>query len=328
MRGSKVLIEHGTAQISDAHKVGIIGRNGCGKSSLFAAILGDLAPELGSINVPKNIKIAYVEQQTPALDISALDYVMQGDKEVMRLFEDKKNALENGNGEKAALIEDDLGIAGAWTLKPRSEELLHGLGFSQKEIFHAVKEFSGGWRMRLNLARALILNSDLLLLDEPTNDLDIVTLQVLEEYLQHFKGCVIVVSHDRYFMDKVVDHLLVFRGGGDIRDFPGNYSDYREWKQTKAEHDKKLVAKPKEEPVRRVRSDEKRRMTFKERKEFEALEVEIAALEEEKKVIEEALCSGTLGVDELVEKSKRLPVLNEELDEKSMRWLELSEIEG
>ena len=161
----------------------------------------------------------------------------------------------------------------------------------------------------------------------PTNDLDIVTLQVLEEYLQNFKGCVIVVSHDRYFMDKVVDHLLVFNGQGDIRDFPGNYSDYRDWKDSKLSHEKE-AAKPKEEKVQKVRLNDKRRMSFKERKEFEQLEKDIAALEEEKKSIEEALCSGTLSVDELTEKSKRLPLLNDEIDEKTMRWMELSEIEG
>ena len=171
-------------------------------------------------------------------------------------------------------------------------------------------------------------NPNFLVLDEPTNDLDIVTLQVLEEYLQNFKGCVIVVSHDRYFMDKVVDHLLVFKGQGDIRDFPGNYSDYRDWKLTREEVEKEK-AKPKEEKTQRVRpSGGKRKMTFKEKQEFETLEKDIALLEAEKKTIEEALCSGTLSVDELTEKSKRLPLLEEELDEKTFRWLELSEIEG
>ena len=170
-------------------------------------------------------------------------------------------------------------------------------------------------------------NPNFLVLDEPTNDLDIVTLQVLEEYLQNFKGCVIVVSHDRYFMDKVVDHLLVFKGQGDIRDFPGNYSNYREWKLAKAEHDKE-AAKPKEEKTQKVRMNDKRKLTYKEKQEFEQLEKDIAGLEAEKKGIEEALCSGTLSVEELTEKSKRLPELENELDEKTMRWLELSEIEG
>jgi ATP-binding cassette subfamily F protein uup len=170
-------------------------------------------------------------------------------------------------------------------------------------------------------------NPNFLVLDEPTNDLDIVTLQVLEEYLRQFKGCVIVVSHDRYFMDKVVDHLLVFNGQGDIRDFPGNYTDYRDWREARDRHNREQE-KAKEEKTARVRLNDKRKLSFKERKEMEQLEADIAALEAEKADIETALCSGTLSVDELTEKSKRLPVLGEELDEKTMRWLELSEIEG
>ena len=172
-------------------------------------------------------------------------------------------------------------------------------------------------------------NPNFLVLDEPTNDLDIVTLNVLEEYLQNFKGCVIVVSHDRYFMDKVVDHLLVFNGQADIRDFPGNYTQYRDWKDAKAHQEKeKEAVKPQEDKTVKVRLNEKRRMSFKEKREFEQLEQEIATLEEEKKSIEEALCSGTLSVDELTEKSKRLPELTDLIDEKTLRWLELSEIEG
>ena len=225
MRGTKVLIEHGSALISDGHKVGIIGRNGCGKSSLFSAILGNLAPDLGSINVPKNARIAYVEQQTPALNDSALDYVMHGDTHVTALLEKKQKALQEGNGEKIALIEDELGIAGAWTLKPRSEELLHGLGFDQSEIHQPVKEFSGGWRMRLNLARALILNSDLLLLDEPTNHLDLDTVLFLENYLKSYTGTILCISHDRDFLDCFCTDILHFESGKIIM-YTGNYSDY------------------------------------------------------------------------------------------------------
>ena len=173
----------------------------------------------------------------------------------------------------------------------------------------------------------LMRNPNFLVLDEPTNDLDIITLNVLEEYLQNFKGCVIVVSHDRYFMDKVVDHLMVFNGQGDIRDFPGNYSDYRDWKDAKAQQEKE-AEKPQEEKTARVRLNDKRKMSFKEKREFEQLEKEIAELETEKAQIEEQLCSGTLSVDELTEKSKRLPEVNDLIDEKTMRWLELSEIEG
>ena len=169
------------------------------------------------------------------------------------------------------------------------------------------------------------------MLDEPTNDLDIVTLNVLEEYLRSFKGCVIVVSHDRYFMDKVVDHLLVFNGQGDIRDFPGNYTQYREWKENRVHLEKKKekqVSQPHEEKNVKIRQDGKRRMSFKEKREFEQLEQDIATLEAEKKVLEEALCSGGLSIDELTEKSKRLPLVSDLIDEKTMRWLELSELDG
>lgn len=283
-------------------KMGIVGDNGTGKSTFIKILMGLEKPDSGRLDIGETVRFGYYSQEGLHFDERM---------KVIDVITDIAEVIELGDGRRLTA----------------SQFLQHFL-FPPEVQYSYVYKLSGGERRRLYLCTVLMRNPNFLVLDEPTNDLDIVTLQVLEEYLQHFKGCVIVVSHDRYFMDKVVDHLLVFRGGGDIRDFPGNYSDYREWKRTKAEHDKKLVAKPKEEPVRRVRSDEKRRMTFKERKEFEALEVEIAALEEEKKVIEEALCSGTLGVDELVEKSKRLPALNEELDEKSMRWLELSEIEG
>lgn len=283
-------------------KMGIVGDNGTGKSTFIKILMGLEKPDSGRLDIGETVRFGYYSQEGLHFDERM---------KVIDVITDIAEVIELGDGRRLTA----------------SQFLQHFL-FPPEVQYSYVYKLSGGERRRLYLCTVLMRNPNFLVLDEPTNDLDIVTLQVLEEYLQHFKGCVIVVSHDRYFMDKVVDHLLVFRGGGDIRDFPGNYSDYREWKRTKAEHDKKLVAKSKEEPVRRVRSDEKRRMTFKERKEFEALEVEIAALEEEKKVIEEALCSGTLGVDELVEKSKRLPVLNEELDEKSMRWLELSEIEG
>lgn len=186
---------------------------------------------------------------------------------------------------------------------------------------------SGGERRRLYLCTVLMRNPNFLVLDEPTNDLDIVTLQVLEEYLQNFKGCVMVVSHDRYFIDKVVDHLLVFNGQGDIRDFPGNYSDYRDWKEARAQHEKE-DSRQVEVKTEKVRLNEKRKLSFKERKEMEQLETDITTLEQEKKEIEESLCSGALSVDELTEKSKRLPMLNDELDEKTLRWLELSEIES
>ena len=197
-----------------------------------------------------------------------------------------------------------------------------------------IYKLSGGERRRLQLCTVLMKNPNFLVLDEPTNDLDIATLQILEEYLQDFKGCVIVVSHDRYFMDKVVDHLLVFNGEGKIDDFPGNYSEYREWKSLREheEQEEREAAKKQQTTNTNAKTntwggEKKRKLSFKEKQELKQLETDIERLEAEKKEIETSLCSGTLSVDELTEKSKRLPLLEEELDEKSMRWLELSEIE-
>ena len=209
---------------------------------------------------------------------------------VIDVVQDIAEVIELGNGKKLTA----------------SQFLQHFL-FTPETQHSYVYKLSGGERRRLYLCTVLMRNPNFLVLDEPTNDLDIITLQVLEEYLQNFKGCVIVVSHDRYFMDKVVDHLLVFKGQGDIRDFPGNYSDYRDWREAKEQREKE-AEKPKEEKTARVRLNDKRKMSFKEKKEFEQLEQEIAGLEQEKADIEAALCSGTLGVEELTEKSKRLCV--------------------
>ena len=282
-------------------KMGIVGNNGTGKSTFIKILMGLEKPDSGTLDIGETVRFGYYSQE-------GLQFNEQ--MKVIDVITDIAEVIELGNGKRLTA----------------SQFLQHFL-FTPETQHSYVYKLSGGERRRWYLCRVLKRNPNFLVLDEPTNDLDIVTLQVLEEYLQNFKGCVIVVSHDRYFMDKVVDHLLVFKGQGDIRDFPGNYSDYRDWKLAKAEHEKE-AAKPKEEKTQRVRLNDKRRMTFKERKEFEQLEKEIAALEEEKKQIEEALCSGTLSVDELTEKSKRLPLLNDELDEKTMRWLELSEIEG
>lgn len=282
-------------------KMGIVGNNGTGKSTFIKILMGLEKPDSGTLDIGETVRFGYYSQE-------GLQFNEQ--MKVIDVITDIAEVIELGNGKRLTA----------------SQFLQHFL-FTPETQHSYVYKLSGGERRRLYLCTVLMRNPNFLVLDEPTNDLDIVTLQVLEEYLQNFKGCVIVVSHDRYFMDKVVDHLLVFKGQGDIRDFPGNYSDYRDWKLAKAEHEKE-AAKPKEEKTQRVRLNDKRRMTFKERKEFEQLEKEIAALEEEKKQIEEALCSGTLSVDELTEKSKRLPLLNDELDEKTMRWLELGEIEG
>lgn len=284
-------------------KMGIIGNNGTGKSTFIKILMGLEKPDSGTLDIGETVRFGYYSQEGLKFDEQM---------KVIDVITSVAEVIELGNGKRLTV----------------SQFLQHFL-FSPEKQYSYVYKLSGGERRRLYLCMVLMKNPNFLVLDEPTNDLDIVTLQVLEEYLQNFKGCVIVVSHDRYFMDKVVDHLLVFNGQGDIRDFPGNYTDYRDWKAAKAAFEKENAPKArKESKPQRERPEGKRRMTFKERKEFEQLEQEIAALEEEKKSIEAALCSGTLSVEELTEKSKRLPVLNEELDEKSLRWLELSEIEG
>ncbi len=282
-------------------KMGIIGNNGTGKSTFIKILMGLEKPDSGVLDIGETVRFGYYSQEGLKFDEQM---------KVIDVITSVAEVIELGNGKRLTA----------------SQFLQHFL-FSPEKQHNYVYKLSGGERRRLYLCTVLMKNPNFLVLDEPTNDLDIVTLQVLEEYLHTFKGCVIVVSHDRYFMDKVVDHLLVFNGQGDIRDFPGNYTDYREWKVAKAAFEKENVPQPqKEKKPQRERPAGKRRMSFKERKEFEQLEQEIAALEEEKKAIETALCSGTLGVEELTEKSKRLPVLNEELDEKRMRWLEWSEM--
>ena len=282
-------------------KMGIVGNNGTGKSTFIKILMGEQKPDSGTIDIGETVRFGYYSQ-----DGLRFDEQMK----VIDVVQDIAEVIELGNGKRLTA----------------SQFLQHFL-FTPETQHSYVYKLSGGERRRLYLCTVLMRNPNFLVLDEPTNDLDIITLQVLEEYLQNFKGCVIVVSHDRYFMDKVVDHLLVFKGQGDIRDFPGNYSDYRDWREVKEQREKE-AEKPKEERTARVRLSDKRRMTFKERKEYERLEKEIGELEQEKADIESALCSGTLSVEELTEKSKRLPELNDFIDEKSMRWLELSEIEG
>lgn len=237
MRGSKYLLENASASIFPGQKVGIIGRNGCGKSTLFAAIKGEIAPELGTLSVPRNFKISAVSQQTPSLDISALDYVKQGDKDLNELLCEKEKAYAQNDGEKIALIEDKLGIAGAWTIDSRAKILLHGLGFSEDEMTKAVKEFSGGWRMRLNLAQALIYKSDVLLLDEPTNHLDLDTIIFLENYLKSFEGTILCISHDRDFLDTFCSHILHFESNHLVM-YTGNYSDYERLRAERIKNEK------------------------------------------------------------------------------------------
>ena len=285
-------------------KMGIVGDNGTGKSTFIKLLMGLIKPDSGTLDIGETVRFGYYSQERLQFDEQM---------KVIDVVRDIAEVIELNGGQRFTA----------------SQFLQHFL-FSPETQHSYVYKLSGGECRRLYLCTVLMRNPNFLVLDEPTNDLDIVTLQVLEEYLQNFKGCVIVVSHDRYFMDKVVDHLMVFNGQGDIRDFPGNYTQYRAWKEARQEHEREQASvrtTPAEAKTARRRTDEKRRLTFKERREMEQLEQEVAALEAEKKQLEEELCSGTLSVEELTTKSKRLPVLNEELDEKSMRWLELSEWE-
>ena len=282
-------------------KMGIVGNNGTGKSTFIKILMGQVQPDSGALDIGETVRFGYYSQ-----DGLQFDEQMK----VIDVVQDIAEVIELGNGKRLTA----------------SQFLQHFL-FTPETQHSYVYKLSGGERRRLYLCTVLMRNPNFLVLDEPTNDLDIITLNVLEEYLQNFKGCVIVVSHDRYFMDKVVDHLLVFNGQGDIRDFPGNYSDYRDWKEAKAQQEKE-VRKSQEEKTARVRLNDKKKMTYKERLEFEQLEKDIAALEEEKAGIEASLCSGELAVEELTRCSKRLSEVNDLIDEKTMRWLELSEIEG
>lgn len=282
-------------------KMGIVGNNGTGKSTFIKILMGQVQPDSGTIDVGETVRFGYYSQDGLQFD---------GQMKVIDIVQDIAEVIELGNGKKLTA----------------SQFLQHFL-FTPETQYNYVSKLSGGERRRLYLCTVLMRNPNFLVLDEPTNDLDIMTLNVLEEYLQSFRGCVIVVSHDRYFMDKVVDHLLVFNGQGDIRDFPGNYSDYRDWKEAKAQSEKEAEKTP-DEKTARVRLNEKRKMSFKEKRELEQLEQAIAALEAEKIQVESLLCSGTLTVDELTGKSRRLPEINNLIDEKTMRWLELSEIES
>lgn len=299
--GNVKILDDFSYVFSRYEKMGVVGNNGTGKSTFIKILLGEVKPDSGTVDIGETVRFGYYSQEGLSFDEQM---------KVIDVVQDIAEVFELGNGKQLTA----------------SQFLQHFL-FTPETQHSFVYKLSGGEKRRLYLCTVLMRNPNFLILDEPTNDLDIVTLNILEEYLIDFKGCVIVVSHDRYFMDKVVDHLLVFNGQGDIRDFPGNYSDYRDWKAARAEKEKE-AEKPQEEKTARVRLNEKRKMTFKEKQEFERLEEEIAGLEEEKKQLEEALCSGTLTIDELTGKSKRLPVLNDELDEKTMRWLELSEIAG
>ena len=295
-------------------KMGVVGNNGTGKTTFIKLLLGLEQPDSGKFDIGETVKFGYFSQE--GLKFSE-------DQRVIDVVRDIAEYVDLGSGRHLS-----------------ASQFLQYFMFTPEQQYNYVYKLSGGEKRKLYLCTVLMRSPNFLVLDEPTNDLDIQTLQVLEEYLQDFPGCVIVVSHDRYFMDKVVDHLLVFKGGGEIKDFPGNYSQYREWSLAEEAKRVEQSAKSKEQGDKRqeqkgqqadnaepsTASPSRRKMTYKEKREFEQLELDIAALEAEQKAIEEALCSGTLSIDELTEKSKRLPLLKDELDEKSMRWLELSEI--
>jgi len=298
--GKKKILDDFSYIFSRYEKMGIIGNNGTGKSTFIKILLGLVQPDSGTVDVGETVRFGYYSQEGLQFDEQM---------KVIDVVRDIAEVIDLGNGSRLT-----------------ASQFLQYFLFSQEKQFSYVYKLSGGEKRRLYLCTVLMRNPNFLVLDEPTNDLDIVTLQTLEEYLTGFKGCLMVVSHDRYFMDKVVDHLLVFNGEGDIRDFPGSYTDYRDWKEVKAQHDKTQV-KPMEKKDTRVRTNDKRKLSYKERQEYEALEKEIPQLEAEKKALEEAMCSGTLSADEITEKSKRFSELGDLIDEKSMRWLELSELE-
>ena len=283
-------------------KMGIVGSNGTGKSTFIKMLLGLVPVDEGRIVIGETVKFGYFSQE--GLQFNEQDKVI----DVITAIADY---VDLGSGRKMS-----------------ASQLLQYFLFTPEQQHNYVYKLSGGERRKLYLCTVLMQNPNFLVLDEPTNDLDIVTLQILEEYLQDFPGCVIVVSHDRYFMDKVVDHLLVFKGQGEIKDFPGNYTQYREWASLAENKTSSTSSTNTTSTKPSYRHDDRRRLSYKEKRELEQLEKDIEALEAEKKQIEEALCGGTTSVDEITKLSKRLPVLNEELDEKSMRWLELSEVES
>ena len=311
----KVILDNFYYNFARFEKMGIVGNNGAGKSTFIKMLLGEVQPDSGKFDIGETVRFGYFSQE---------GLKFREDQKVIDVITEIADYIDLGGGKHMT-----------------ASQFLQFFLFTREEQHNYVYKLSGGEKRKLYLCTVLMRNPNFLVLDEPTNDLDIQTLQVLEEYLQDFAGCVIVVSHDRYFMDKVVDHLLVFKGEGEIQDFPGNYTQYREWSrlQTKEEEASAKGKSAANAPAKTENNaagtakrdasfENKRKMTYKEKREYEQLAKEIEALEAEQKQLEEALCSGTLSVDELTEKSKRLPLIKDELDEKEMRWLELAEIEG
>lgn len=307
----KVILDNFYYNFARFEKMGIVGNNGTGKSTFIKMLLGEVQPDSGKFDIGETVRFGYFSQE---------GLKFREDQKVIDVITEIADYIDLGGGKHMT-----------------ASQFLQFFLFTPEEQHNYVYKLSGGEKRKLYLCMVLMRNPNFLVLDEPTNDLDIQTLQVLEEYLQDFAGCVIVVSHDRYFMDKVVDHLLVFKGEGEIQDFPGNYTQYREWNRMQAK-DEAEQAKPAKSGNATAESDgagtakrdanfeNKRKMSYKEKREYEQLTQEIDALTEEQKKLEEELCSGNLSVEELTEKSKRLPEIKDELDEKEMRWLELAEM--
>ena len=304
----KVILRDFYYNFARFEKMGIVGNNGTGKSTFIKMLLGEVKPDSGQFDIGETVRFGYFSQE---------GLKFREDQKVIDVITEIADYIDLGGGRHMT-----------------ASQFLQFFLFTPEEQHNYVYKLSGGEKRKLYLCTVLMRNPNFLVLDEPTNDLDIQTLQVLEEYLQDFAGCVIVVSHDRYFMDKVVDHLLVFKGEGEIQDFPGNYTQYREWcrlqPKTEGEGAEKKATKPtaKEQPSATQKKEGKRKMTYKEKREYEQLTKELEQLENEQKTLEKALCSGQLSVEELTDKSKRLPEIKDEIDEKEMRWLELAEIEG
>ena len=296
----KIILKDFYYNFARFEKMGIVGNNGTGKSTFIKMLLGLVPPDSGRFDIGETVRFGYFSQDGLQFDVQ---------QKVIDVITDIAEEIDLGGGRRMT-----------------ASQFLQYFLFTPEQQHNFVYKLSGGEWRKLYLCTILMRNPNFLVLDEPTNDLDIQTLQVLEEYLQDFPGCVIIVSHDRYFMNKVVDHLLVFKGQGEVQDFPGNYEQYHEWLALQSKTDAPAAeankgAKPKND----YHNDTRKRLSFNEKREFEQLEKEIEVLETEQKQLEEALCSGQLSVDELTEKSKRLPVIKELLDEKGMRWLELAE---
>ena len=300
----KIILNEFYYNFSRFEKMGIVGNNGTGKSTFVKMLLGEVAPDGGKFDIGETVRFGYFSQE---------GLKFRDDQKVIDIITDIADYIDLGGGKHMT-----------------ASQFLNFFLFTPEQQHNYVYKLSGGEKRKLYLCTVLMKNPNFLVLDEPTNDLDIQTLQILEEYLQDVPGCVIVVSHDRYFMDKVVDHLLVFKGDGEIQDFPGNYTQYRDFQKMKSKEEEQLKQTKNNttpnEPKKDYHNNQKRKMSFKEKREYEQLTEKIAQLENEKQQLEEELCSGNLSIEELTEKSKRLPLLKDELDELELRWLELSEL--